>query len=278
MPLPTDHAILTGWADIQAGPSAGSGQRTDFRNLSPATHKARRKQGPHIGEDTMNRRSVIKLAGATALTAPFGFRNATSPGCHGQDRRGRAANRRHGQRRRGHPLSELQALGARGQLDAAGSSSRAGQKQVELIEYDDRSQPGETIKAVERLAAQDKVDFIMPVYGTGYNLAAAPVFAKYGYPQVTQAAVTDQIDALIAALSDAVLRPGLDHVVCIGRRQRAQEAEGRGQDRQQRRDRERRRRVRHRARQRRPADLPAGRLRDRLRQVLSARHAGLRRR
>ena len=37
----------------------------------------------------------------------------------------------------------------------------------------------------------------MPAYGTGYNLAAAPVYAKYGYPQVTQAAVTDQMDALI---------------------------------------------------------------------------------
>ena len=78
-----------------------------------------------------------------------------------------------------------------------GLKLKAGQKKVELIEYDDRSQPGETIKAVERLAAQDKVDFIMPVYGTGYNLAVAPVFAKYGYPQVTQAAVTDQMDALI---------------------------------------------------------------------------------
>ncbi len=58
--------------------------------------------------------------------------------------------------------------------------------------------PAEAIKAVERLATQDKVDFIMPVYGTGWNLAVAPIFAKYGYPQVTQAAVTDQIDALIA--------------------------------------------------------------------------------
>ncbi len=77
-----------------------------------------------------------------------------------------------------------------------GLKMKGGQRKIELIEYDDRSQPGETIKAVERLATQDKVDFIMPVYGTGYNLAAAPIFDKYGYPQVTQAAVTDQIDAL----------------------------------------------------------------------------------
>jgi branched-chain amino acid transport system substrate-binding protein len=79
-----------------------------------------------------------------------------------------------------------------------GLKLKDGQRKIELIEYDDRSQPPETIKAVERLAAQDKVDLIMPVYGTGFNLAAAPIFAKYGYPQVAQAMVTDQGDALIA--------------------------------------------------------------------------------
>jgi branched-chain amino acid transport system substrate-binding protein len=82
--------------------------------------------------------------------------------------------------------------------ERGGLKLKGGQRKVELIEYDDRSQPAEAIKAVERLATQDKVDFIMPVYGTGWNLAVAPVFAKYGYPQVTQAAVTDQVDALIA--------------------------------------------------------------------------------
>jgi branched-chain amino acid transport system substrate-binding protein len=77
-----------------------------------------------------------------------------------------------------------------------GLKLKGGQKRVELIEYDDRSMPGEAIKAVERLASIDKVDYIMGVYATGFNLAVAPIFAKYGYPQVTQAAVTDQMDAL----------------------------------------------------------------------------------
>jgi len=82
--------------------------------------------------------------------------------------------------------------------DRGGLKLKAGQRKIEMIEYDDRSQPAEAIKAVERLATQDKVDFIMPAYGTGWNLAVAPIFDKYGYPQVTQAAVTDQIDALTA--------------------------------------------------------------------------------
>jgi branched-chain amino acid transport system substrate-binding protein len=79
-----------------------------------------------------------------------------------------------------------------------GLKLKTGQRKVEMIEYDDRSQPAEAIKAIERLATQDKVDFIMPAYGTGWNLAVAPVFAKYGYPQIVQAAVTDQIDTLTA--------------------------------------------------------------------------------
>jgi branched-chain amino acid transport system substrate-binding protein len=80
--------------------------------------------------------------------------------------------------------------------ERGGLKLKSGQKKIELIEYDDRSMPGEAIKAVERLASVDKADFIAGAYATGFNLATAPIFAKYGYPQVTQAAVTDQIDAL----------------------------------------------------------------------------------
>ncbi len=65
-------------------------------------------------------------------------------------------------------------------------------RKVELIEYDYRTNPGETIKAVERLATQDKADFIVSPYATGLVLASAPVFAKYGYPQIAVSAITDK--------------------------------------------------------------------------------------
>ncbi len=143
----------------------------------------------------INRRSVIKLAGATALTAPFGFRNARA-----QDATVKIGviGPRTGVMASGAAVTHFPSfkLWEHDVNSRGGLKLKSGQRKVELVEYDDRSQPGETIKAVERAASQDKVDFIMPVYGTGYNLAAAPVFAKYGYPQVTQAAVTDQIDAL----------------------------------------------------------------------------------
>lgn len=67
---------------------------------------------------------------------------------------------------------------------------------IEVIEYDDRSNSEEAVRAVERLITQDKVDLLLPPWGTGLNLAVGPVFNKYGYPQLTFSAVTDQAPAL----------------------------------------------------------------------------------
>ncbi len=83
------------------------------------------------------------------------------------------------------------------QVNARGGLKlKSGQAKIELIEYDDRTTPGETIKAVQRLATQDEVDFIIAPYGTGLNLAAAPIFAKYDYPQITATVITDKIPTL----------------------------------------------------------------------------------
>lgn len=67
---------------------------------------------------------------------------------------------------------------------------------VEIIEYDDQTNPGETIKAVQRLATRDKADFILAPYGTGLNIASAPIFDRYGYPMVTHTAISDQVETL----------------------------------------------------------------------------------
>ncbi len=83
------------------------------------------------------------------------------------------------------------------QVNARGGLKlKSGRAKIKLIEYDDRTNPGETIKAVQRLATQDKVDFILAPYGSGLNLAAAPIFAKYGYPQITSTTITDKSDVL----------------------------------------------------------------------------------
>ncbi|MGP6089653.1 amino acid ABC transporter substrate-binding protein [Antarctobacter jejuensis] len=65
-------------------------------------------------------------------------------------------------------------------------------KMIKVIAYDDRSSAEEVVRAVERLATQDEVDFILPPWGTGFNLAVAPLMAKFGYPHLAGAAVTDK--------------------------------------------------------------------------------------
>lgn len=82
-------------------------------------------------------------------------------------------------------------VNTRGGLDVGGTKYM-----VEIIEYDDQTNPGETIKAVQRLATQDEADFILAPYSTGLNIAAAPIFARYGYPMVTHTAISDQIEDL----------------------------------------------------------------------------------
>lgn len=63
---------------------------------------------------------------------------------------------------------------------------------IEVVEYDDRSQTEEVVRAIQRLATKDKVDFILPPWSTGFNLAIAPLMDKFGYPQLAVTAVTDK--------------------------------------------------------------------------------------
>ena len=81
--------------------------------------------------------------------------------------------------------------------DAGGLNVGGKKMKLEVIEYDDRSNSEEMIKAVERLATQDKVDFILPPWSTGMNLAAAPVLNKYGYPHLAVTANTNRAPEMV---------------------------------------------------------------------------------
>ena len=63
---------------------------------------------------------------------------------------------------------------------------------IEVIEYDDQSKVDKAVEAVERLITQDKVDFILPPWGTGLNVAVGPLFHRAGYPLLTTTALSDQ--------------------------------------------------------------------------------------
>ena len=83
------------------------------------------------------------------------------------------------------------------EVNAAGGI-KLGDKRVpiEVIQYDDRSNAEEAVRALERLINQDKVDFILPPWGTGLNLAVGPTLNREGYPHLAATAVTDRAPEL----------------------------------------------------------------------------------
>lgn len=83
---------------------------------------------------------------------------------------------------------------------------------IEVIEYDDRSNSEEAVRAVERLVTQDKVDLLFPPWGTGLNLAVGPVFNKYGYPQLAFSAVTDRAPELVKRWPNSFWFLGTSHM------------------------------------------------------------------
>jgi len=55
---------------------------------------------------------------------------------------------------------------------------------VEIIRYDDTSDPGTGVKLLEKLILEDKVDFVLSPDGSDMHFAMAPVANKYGYPLI----------------------------------------------------------------------------------------------
>ncbi len=82
--------------------------------------------------------------------------------------------------------------------DAGGIQVGSERRKIELIELDDRTSNAEAVKNIQRLATVDKVDFIIAPYGTGINIATAPLIAKHGYPHIAVTAITDKVDELAA--------------------------------------------------------------------------------
>lgn len=105
----------------------------------------------------------------------------------------------------------VETVNARGGLNVDGR-----QMMLEVIEYDDQTNPGETIKAVQRLAEQDEADIILPPYSTGLNLAAAPIYARYGIPMITSTATTDKADELSQQFPNVFISLGGAQPIALG--------------------------------------------------------------
>jgi branched-chain amino acid transport system substrate-binding protein len=75
------------------------------------------------------------------------------------------------------------------QVNAAGGLNVKGVKRkVELIGLDDRSETETVVRSYEKLMGTDKVDLILPPWGTGANFAVLPLVQKYGYPMLAPTA------------------------------------------------------------------------------------------
>jgi branched-chain amino acid transport system substrate-binding protein len=143
----------------------------------------------------MRRREFLKYSAATALAAPFVRTARAETGSI----KVAVIGAKTGPLAPGAAITQFPAfkLWANEVNQRGGLRLKTGQRKIELIEYDDRTQPPEAIKAVERAINVDKVDWVSGMYATGFNLAVAPTFAKYGYPLFAVACVTDQAPALI---------------------------------------------------------------------------------
>lgn len=143
---------------------------------------------------TFSRRQVLQTAAFAAATLASGRARSVSA----QDRKsvkiGYAISKT-GPNAGGAGITTLPnyQLWAKDVKDAGGLEMPDGSRlPIEVIEYDDRSSAEEVVRAIERLANEDQVDFIFAPWGTGFNLAAAPLFDRYGYPQLAVSAVTDK--------------------------------------------------------------------------------------
>src|SRR6266545_5561986 len=68
---------------------------------------------------------------------------------------------------------------------------------IEITEYDDTSNAETAVRLTEKLMTQDKVDFVLPPWSTGFNLATAPVYARNAYPQLAVTANSNDAANLV---------------------------------------------------------------------------------
>lgn len=80
------------------------------------------------------------------------------------------------------------------QQNAAGGLDVKGvRRRIELIGYDDRSETETCIRTYEKLMGSDKVDLILPPWGSNANFALAPLANRFGYPMLAPTALSRKL-------------------------------------------------------------------------------------
>ncbi len=69
------------------------------------------------------------------------------------------------------------------QVNAAGGLNVKGSKRpIELVSSDDRSDMETVVRTYEKLMGSDKVDLVLPPWGSGANFAVAPIANRFVAP------------------------------------------------------------------------------------------------
>ena len=80
------------------------------------------------------------------------------------------------------------------QINAAGGLDVKGVKRrIELISSDDRSDVETCVRTYEKLMGSDKVDLVLPPWGSNANFAVAPLANRFGYPFLAPTALSRKL-------------------------------------------------------------------------------------
>ena len=117
------------------------------------------------------------------------------------------------------------------QQNAAGGLNVKGTKRpIELISSDDQSNIETCVRTYEKLMGSDKVDLVLPPWGSNANFAVAPLANRFGYPFLAPTALSrrlvemklpyfflllQQPKAMCEALVDMLKANGAKSLACI---------------------------------------------------------------
>ena len=84
-------------------------------------------------------------------------------------------------------------LWAEQQNAAGGLNVKGTKRRIELVSYDDRSDVETCVRTYEKLMGSDKVDLVLPPWGSNANFAVAPLANRFGYPFLAPTALSKKL-------------------------------------------------------------------------------------
>ncbi|HZY17652.1 MAG TPA: amino acid ABC transporter substrate-binding protein [Ramlibacter sp.] len=121
-------------------------------------------------------------------------------------------------------------LWAEQQNAAGGLDIKGTRRPIELVSSDDRSDVETVVRTYEKLMGSDKVDLILPPWGSNANFALAPLANRFGYPMLAPTALSrklidmnlpfffsllQQPDRMMGALVDMLVAQGAKTVAIV---------------------------------------------------------------